>query len=150
MAINASKFTYASNFHTMCQHMHDIGGGLTTTVPAYRDWKNEEIRPFIEKYLSAKEGVSTEQRLRILRLIKDCTGNHWQVDTIHGEGSMAAQEMFLFFSADWPKLEAAAKRAAHMDGWQSDPVYGKLPLIKDCVRMPAVDESYESFAPTLK
>lgn len=150
MAINASKFTYASNFHTMCQHMHDIGGGLTTTVPAYRDWKNEEIGPFIEKYLSAKDGVSTEERLRILRLIKDCTGNHWQVDTIHGEGSMAAQEMFLFGSADWRKLEAAAKRAAHMDGWQSDAVYGKLPLVKDCVKMPAVDESYESFAPTFK
>ncbi|OGR22770.1 MAG: hypothetical protein A2277_06685 [Desulfobacterales bacterium RIFOXYA12_FULL_46_15] len=87
MAINASKFTYASNFHTICQHMHDIGGGLTTTVPAYRDWS---------------------------------------------------------------KLEAAVRRAAHMDGWQSDSTDGRLPLIKDCVKMPGLDESYEGFAPTLK
>jgi len=150
MAINASKFTYASNFHTMCQHMQDIGGGLTTTVPAYRDWKNTEIQPFINKYLAAKDGVSTEERLRILRLIKDCTGNHWQVDTIHGEGSMAAQEMFLYGSANWKKLQAAARRAAHMDGWQNDTTYGKLPLIEDCVKMPAIDESYKSFAPTVK
>ena len=73
MAINASKFTYASNFHTMCQHMQDIGGGLTTTVPAYRDWENPEIQPYIEKYLAAKDGIPTEERLRILRLIKDIT-----------------------------------------------------------------------------
>jgi len=130
--------------------MQDIGGGLTTTVPAYRDWKNTEIQPFIDKYLAAKDVVSTEERLRILRLIKDCTGNHWQVDTIHGEGSMAAQEMFLYGSANWKKLQAAARRAAHMDGWQNDTTYGKLPLIGDCVKMPAIDESYKSFAPTVK
>ena len=150
MAINASKWTYASNFHTMCQHMHDIGGGLTTTVPAFRDWKNPDIQPFIDKYLAAKDGVTTEDRLRILRLIKDCTGNHWQVDTIHGEGSMAAQEMFLYGSANWKKLQAAARRAAHMTGWQDDTTYGKLPLIEECVKMPPIDESYKSFAPTVK
>ena len=89
MAINASKFTYASNFHTMCQHMQDIGGGLTTTVPAYRDWQNAEIQPFIEKYLAAKDGVPTEERLRILRLIKDCyrkslAGRYHSRRRIHG------------------------------------------------------------------
>jgi len=150
MAINASKFTYASNFHQMCQHMQDIGGGLTTTVPAFRDWKNPAIQPYIEKYLAAKDGVSTEDRIRILRLIKDLTGNHYQVDTIHGEGSMAAQEMFLYTSANWKKLQSAAQRAAHVDGWQDDSIYGKLPLQKDFVRMPAVDESYESIPKTAK
>jgi 4-hydroxybutyryl-CoA dehydratase/vinylacetyl-CoA-Delta-isomerase len=150
MAINASKFTYASNFHTMCQHMQDIGGGLTTTVPTYRDWKNPEIQPFIEKYLSAKDGVPTENRLRILRLIKDITGNHYQVDTIHGEGSMAAQEMFLYGSADWKKLKSAAKRAANIDGWQDDPTYGKLLSKKNQVKMPKVDESYKSIPITAK
>jgi 4-hydroxybutyryl-CoA dehydratase/vinylacetyl-CoA-Delta-isomerase len=150
MAINAAKWTYASNFHTMCQHMQDIGGGLTTTAPAYRDWKNPEIQPFIDKYLAAKDGVPTEDRLRIMRLIKDITGNHWQVDTIHGEGSMAAQEMFLYTSADWKKFQSAAKRAVEIDGWQDDRTYGKLPLQKDFVKMPAVDESYRSIVPTVK
>jgi 4-hydroxybutyryl-CoA dehydratase / vinylacetyl-CoA-Delta-isomerase len=150
MAINASKFTYASNFHQMVQHMQDIGGGLTTTVPAFRDWKNPDLKPYLDKYLAAKDGVSTEDRIRILRLIKDLTGNHWEVDTIHGEGSMAAQEMFLYGSADWKKLQSAAKRAARIDGWQDDPIYGKLPLPKDFVKMPAVDESYESIALTTK
>ncbi len=150
MAINASKFTYASNIHQMCQHLQDIGGGLTTTVPAYRDWKNPEIQPYIEKYLAAKDGVATEDRIRILRLIKDITGNHYQVDVIHGEGSMAAQEMFLYTAANWEKLHAAAKRAAYIDGWQDDPLYGKLPPRKGTVTMPVIDESYRSIAKTAK
>jgi len=150
MAINASKFTYASNFHQMVQHMQDIGGGLTTTVPTYRDWKNPAIQPYIEKYLAAKDGIKTEDRIRILRLIKDLTGNHWEVDTIHGEGSMAAQEMFLYGSADWKKLKSAAKRAAHVDGWQDDPTYGKLLQTKEQVKMPDVDESYQSIPKTPK
>jgi hypothetical protein len=63
---------------------------------------------------------------------------------------MAAQEMFLYGSADWKKLKSAAKRAAHVDGWQNDPVYGKLLIPKEQVRMPAVDESYQSIPKTPK
>ena len=150
VAINASKFTYASNIHQMVQHMQDIGGGLTTTVPCYRDWKNPEIQPYIDKYLAAKDGVKTEDRIRILRLIKDLTGNHWEVDTIHGEGSMAAQEMFLYGSADWKKFQAAAKRASGIGGWQDNPVYGHLLLRDEVVKMPPVDTSYKSILPPVK
>ncbi|MCF8111500.1 MAG: hypothetical protein K9J85_08425 [Desulfobacteraceae bacterium] len=143
MSINSAKYTFASNFHQMCQYAQDIAGGLSTTVPTYRDWSNQEIRPYIEKYLSAKDGVPTEDRLRLMRLIKDMTGNYWQIDTIHGEGSMAAQQMFLYGSADWDLLKAAARRSADIDGWQDDPVYGSL-LSTDQVKMPPVDESYKS------
>ena len=150
MAINASKYTFASNFHQMCQHLQDIAGGLSTTVPTFRDWNNPEIRPYIEKYLGAKEGVPTEDRLRVMRLAKDMTCNFYQIDTIHGEGSMAAQEMFLYGSADWKKLKSAAKRAAHVDGWQDDPTYGRLLYAKEQVKMPDVNESYQSIPVTAK
>ncbi|MBU4001460.1 MAG: hypothetical protein KKB94_03985 [Proteobacteria bacterium] len=144
MAINSSKYTYASNFHQMCQYLQDIAGGLSTTMLNYRDWKNPEIRPYMEKYLSAKDGIPTEDRVRAMRLIKDMTSNYYQIDTIHGEGSMAAQQMFLYGSADWKKLKSGAKRAAHIDGWQDDPTYGKLLNEKDHVKMPEVDCSYEA------
>jgi len=58
--------------------------------------------------------------------------------------------MFLYGSADWKKFQAAARRAAHMDGWQDNSIYGKLPLIQDCVKMPPVDTSYQSFPPPAK
>jgi 4-hydroxybutyryl-CoA dehydratase/vinylacetyl-CoA-Delta-isomerase len=149
MAINTAKYTFASNFHQMCQHLQDIAGGLCTTVPTYRDWNNPEIRPYIEKYLGGKDGISTEHRIRLMRLIKDMTGNFWQIDTIHGEGSMAAQEMFLYGSADWKRLKSAARRAARIDGWQDDPVYGSL-LSQEKVQMPEVEESYVSIPVTAR
>ncbi|MBS4023588.1 MAG: hypothetical protein KGZ79_14425 [Dethiobacter sp.] len=150
MAINASKYTFASNFHQMCQHLQDIAGGLATTVPTFRDWNNAEIQPYIEKYLSAKDGIPTEHRVRLMRLVKDMTGNFYQIDTIHGEGSMAAQEMFLYGSADWYKYKSAAKRAANIAGWQEHPIYGKLLSEIEEVKMPAVDESYKSIPITFK
>lgn len=115
----------------------------------FRDWKNPEIQPYIEKYLSAKDGIPTEDRLRVMRLIKDMTGNFWQIDTIHGEGSMAVQEMFLYGSADWDTLKAAAKRSVNIDGWQDNPVYGNL-LSPDDVKMPEIDDSFESIPKTVR
>ena len=85
-----------------------------------------------------------------MRLVKDMTCNFYQIDTIHGEGSMAAQEMFLYGSADWKKLKSAAKRAAHVDGWQDDPIYGRLLYAKEEVKMPPFDESYKSIPVTAK
>jgi hypothetical protein len=66
----------------------------------------------------------------------------------HGDETMAAQEMFLYGSADWKKLKSAVKRAAHVDGWQNDPIYGKLLTPNEQVKMPAVDESYRSIPVT--
>jgi hypothetical protein len=37
-------------------------------------------------------------------------------------------------------------RAAHIDGWQSDPTYGKLLNEKDHVKMPEVDNGYEAMS----
>jgi len=63
---------------------------------------------------------------------------------------MAAQEMFLYTSADWKKLQSAARRAAGVRGWEDDRTYGKLPRQRDFVRMPAVDASYVSFPETAR
>jgi len=38
----------------------------------------------------------------------------------------------------------------HVDGWQNDSVYGKLLSPKEQVKMPAVDESYQSIPMTAK
>ena len=145
MYANVAKFTFADGFHEACKIVQDISGGIPATVPAYKDWKNPEIQPFIEKYLAGKAGVPTADRIRASRLVKDMTGGYWQTANIHGEGSLAAQKMFLYFSADWGKYKAAAKRTAHIEGWQSDPTYGTLPHPDTSVspKLPPIDTSYK-------
>lgn len=36
------------------------------------------------------------------------------------------------------------------DGWQSNPIYGKLLSVKEQVKMPPIDESYASIPKTAK
>ena len=148
MLTNSAKFIFASNFHEMCKIAQDICGGIATTVPCYRDWKNPEIHDYIEKYLGAKAGVPTADRIKVIRMIKDMTQNYYQIDHIHGEGSLAAQQIFLYFSADWDKYKAAVKRHLHIDGWQSDPIYGHLVDPEKAVEptMPPIDTSYKLFS----
>ena len=145
MYANIAKFTFAENLHEANKIIQDISGGMPATVPAYKDWKNPEIQPYIEKYLAGKAGIPTADRIKASRLVKDYTGAYHQVANIHGEGSLAAQRMFLFMSADWNKYKAAAKRAAHIDGWQKEPHYGHLPEPEKVVgpKLPPLDKSYK-------
>ncbi len=145
MLTNSAKFTFADNWHEACKITQDICGGIATTVPTYRDWINPEIHDYIDKYLSAKAGIPTADRIKAARLVKDMTNNHRQVDYIHGEGSRAAQQKFLYFSADWDRYLSAAKKAAQIDGWQQNPTYSSL-LYRDRVesKMPGIDTSYKA------
>ena len=76
------------------------------------------------------------------------TCNFYQINIIYGERFMAAQEILLYLSADWKKPKSAAQRAAHVDGWQNDPVYGKLLIRREKVKMLPLDESYRSIPVT--
>lgn len=124
---NSAKFLFASFYNEAMKNVYDITGGILTTGPNYLDWSNPEIRPWLEKYLSAKAGIPTEHRLRAIRLIKDVTGFTHLADVIHADGSLAAQRIALFSSADWERYRAAAKRAARIPGWEKHPYIGTLP-----------------------
>jgi 4-hydroxybutyryl-CoA dehydratase/vinylacetyl-CoA-Delta-isomerase len=142
---NTAKYLFADNYHQAVKTAQDICGGIADTIPAYGDWSNPETRPLLEKYLSGKAGVPTEHRLKAIRLLKDVTNTHFLVGSIHGEGSLAAQRMFVYAGADWGKFKAAAKRAAGIPGWEKNPIYGPLPAYPSCIssKMKSVDNSYK-------
>jgi 4-hydroxybutyryl-CoA dehydratase / vinylacetyl-CoA-Delta-isomerase len=148
MLTNSAKFLFADTNHEMCKLAQDICGGVATTVPSYRDWKNPDTHDYIEKYLGGKAGIPTADRIKVIRLIKDMTQNYYQIDHIHGEGSRAAQQIFLYLSADWDKYKAAALRECHIDGYQSHPIYGELGDAEKLVEpyMPSVDKNYKLFS----
>jgi 4-hydroxybutyryl-CoA dehydratase / vinylacetyl-CoA-Delta-isomerase len=124
---NMAKYSFANNQHEANKLLSDITGGLACTVFNYKDWMNPEERPFIEKYLAGKDGVSTEDRMKATRLSKDLTGHHHDVLAIHAEGSLAAQKMMLFASADWKRYKAIAKRVAKIPGWETHTFTKDLP-----------------------
>jgi 4-hydroxybutyryl-CoA dehydratase/vinylacetyl-CoA-Delta-isomerase len=75
----------------------DIAGGLVCTVPTAKDLKNDQIGKFVEKYFKAKDGVPTENRIRMMRLVEYLTGQGSVVpmESTHGAGSPQAQKIFI-------------------------------------------------------
>jgi 4-hydroxybutyryl-CoA dehydratase/vinylacetyl-CoA-Delta-isomerase len=77
----------------------DIAGGLMVTMPSEQDFRSPEVGAYVEKYLKGVEGVSTENRMRILRLIENITlgtaAVGYRTESMHGAGSPQAQRVMI-------------------------------------------------------
>ena len=75
----------------------DIAGGLMVTMPSEKEFRSPETGPLLDKYLKGRKGVSTENRVRILRLIENMTlGRNavgYLTESMHGAGSPQAQRI---------------------------------------------------------
>ena len=75
----------------------DLGGGLVATMPSEKDLNHPEIGKLVRKYLKGKDEYSTEERMRILRLIENMTlGRNavgYLTESMHGAGSPQAQRI---------------------------------------------------------
>ena len=89
---NVTRFPYE-----LSRLAQDIAGGLMVTMPSEQDFRSPEAGPLLEKYLKGRKGVSTENRVRILRLIENMTlGRNavgYLTESMHGAGSPQAQRI---------------------------------------------------------
>jgi len=96
---NIAKYHFAHNYHDVVKVVEDLAGGLLVTAPTYKDYQLPELRGYIDKYLSAKKGITTEQRLRMFDVIRRMTGADLETICLHGEGSPMAERMTIFMEA---------------------------------------------------
>ena len=127
MYANICKFFFADNWHQATKYLQDIGGGIVATCPSSKDYFNPETRDLLDKYLGGADGVPTEHRLRMVKLIKDLTTSYEDVLTLHAEGSLAAQKLSIFILGDFERYKAAAKRAARIKDGTKHPIFSELP-----------------------
>ena len=75
----------------------DLAGGLVVTLPSEQDLEHPVVGPMIRKYLKGRDDISTEDRMRILRLIENMTlGRNavgYLTESMHGAGSPQAQRI---------------------------------------------------------
>lgn len=114
---NMAKLYFASNFHEFVRTIQDMAGGLLVTQPTYKDWQNDELRPYLEQYMGGAGNYDAEQRLTLMSMMhhllaSDFAGWH-EICTIHAEGSFAAQKMMLLAEAP---AELYKKRARELLG----------------------------------
>lgn len=108
---NVTRFPYE-----ISRLAEDIAGGLMVTLPSQLDFDNPELRPYIDKYLKGIDGVSTEDRMRILRLIENMTlgaaAVGYRTESMHGAGSPQAQRVMIARQANVEHKKECAKKIA--------------------------------------
>jgi 4-hydroxybutyryl-CoA dehydratase/vinylacetyl-CoA-Delta-isomerase len=92
----------------------DIAGGLIVTLPSEKDFRSPEVGKWMEKYYKAREDVSTEDRMRILRLIENLTVGgaavNYLAESMHGAGSPQAQRIMISRLVNMKEKQRLAKR----------------------------------------
>jgi 4-hydroxybutyryl-CoA dehydratase/vinylacetyl-CoA-Delta-isomerase len=104
----------------------DIAGGLMVTMPSEKDFRSPNTGPLLEKYLRGRKGVSTENRVRILRLIENMTlGRNavgYLTESMHGAGSPQAQRIQIARQMQLGYKKKLAKDLAGIDEGESSQI----------------------------
>lgn len=113
---NVGKHNVTKLIYDIDRIAQDIGGGLTATLPSESDLKNPEIGHYVDKYFKGVAGVSTEDRMRIARLIENMTGGTALIESMHGAGSPQAQKVMYSKLSNLEHKKRCAKEIAGVKG----------------------------------
>jgi 4-hydroxybutyryl-CoA dehydratase/vinylacetyl-CoA-Delta-isomerase len=110
---NISKLYEGKELAEVIRMMIEIAGGMVADVPSDKDFANPEIGPLLKKYLKGAESVSTEDRIRIFRLIEKLAFESRDiVSNIHGAGSPETHRMTVLRNANIEEKKKYAKKLA--------------------------------------
>ncbi len=111
---NTSKLYEGKELAEVIRMMVEIAGGMVADVPSEKDFADAKIGPLLEKYLKGAEGVSTQDRIRMFRLIEKLAFESRDiVSNIHGAGSPETHRMTILRNSD---IEAKKKLARKLAG----------------------------------
>lgn len=116
---NVGKYHFAENYHECVKIVQDITGGLLATIPSYEDYKSPELKEDIEKYLGGKAEVPTEDRIKMIYLIREWLNSIWEVTAIHAEGSLEAQRRTILAESQ-EKIQKYKENAEKAAGIKKD------------------------------
>lgn len=110
---NVTRFPYE-----IVRLAEDIAGGLMVTAPSEKDFRDPVTGPVVEKYLRGSSEVSTENRLRMLRLIENLSlgtaAVGYRTESMHGAGSPQAQRIMIARQGNLAMKKNLAKSIAHI------------------------------------
>ena len=111
---NVTRFPYE-----IVRLAEDIAGGLMVTAPSEKDLRDPVVGPYVDKYLRGVNAVSTENRLRVLRLIENMSlgtaAVGYRTESMHGAGSPQAQRIMIARQGNISAKKKLAKAIAHID-----------------------------------
>ena len=119
MLSNVCKHNVTRYPYDIARMAQDIAGGIMVTLPSEQDFNHEEAGPLLEKYMKGVSDVSTEDRVRILRLIENMTlGRNavgYLTESMHGAGSPQAQRIQIARGMEAEKKKSYARNLAGIE-----------------------------------
>jgi 4-hydroxybutyryl-CoA dehydratase / vinylacetyl-CoA-Delta-isomerase len=110
---NISKLYEGKELAEVVRMMIEIAGGMVADVPSDKDFQHPEIGPLLQKYLKGADNVSTQDRVRIFRLIEKLAFESRDiVSNIHGAGSPETHRMTVLRHANIDEKKGFAKKLA--------------------------------------
>lgn len=121
MLANVCKHHVTKLPYELARLAQDLAGGLVATMPSEAELTHEEVGALVRKYLTGAPGTSTEDRLRVIRLIENLTLGRNAVgylsESLHGAGSPQAQRVQI---ARGMQLEEKRKLARDLAGCRGE------------------------------
>ncbi len=94
----------------------EVAGGLCATLPMERDFFNDEIKDYLNKYIMRRADIPAENHHRIYRLIMDyivsAQGASKLISGVHGGGSPIMEEIAIYGNYDMQSKKQIAKDLA--------------------------------------
>jgi 4-hydroxyphenylacetate 3-monooxygenase/4-hydroxybutyryl-CoA dehydratase/vinylacetyl-CoA-Delta-isomerase len=97
----------------------DIAGGVPATFPFEQDLTNEEIKPFMEKYLKRNPNIPVEDQIKFWMYFGDMTvsalGGSMNYASFHGGGSPIMEQIAIISQYDINARKNIIKKLAGME-----------------------------------
>lgn len=111
---NITRFPYE-----IARLAEDIAGGLMVTAPSEKDFRDPAIGHYVEKYFKGVAATSTENRLKIMRLVENLTlgtaAVGYRTESMHGAGSPQAQRIMISRQGNLAAKKELAKAIAKIE-----------------------------------
>jgi 4-hydroxybutyryl-CoA dehydratase/vinylacetyl-CoA-Delta-isomerase len=111
---NVSKLNICNAFWRVMALAGDIGGGLLVTMPSMKELKNPEIKDYVEEFYSFGSSESTENIMKVHKLLQNWTAGQHGVGTWHGAGPVMAQKIMLQRVIDYERDKNLVKRTLNI------------------------------------
>lgn len=109
---NEVKLNCTRNVYEIARLAHDIAGGFIATLPHELDLANPEAGDHIRKFFAGNPKYSTEDRIRIARLIENMSGGTALAESMHGAGSPQAMKIMIYRESNIENKKSLAAKLA--------------------------------------
>ncbi len=111
---NIGKLLQGLHIYDMYKISHEVSGGILVTSPYPEDMEAPAVKERLSRYLTAREDIPADHRLKIARLLEDITasyqGGWYSVISIHGGGSPEAERMEIMRKYDLDERRSLVER----------------------------------------